>query len=132
MGVETLILSGGIDILADHLAEEGMISHSIANGIEFDEEGKPTGNGILKVPLRDKGSVLRHYIDEMGPFSLILTVGDSIVDITMFEISDVSIAFRPEGEEVEHKATDIVKLGNLMLVRDIIIRHISEGHNNLL
>ncbi len=132
MGVETLILSGGIDILADHLAEEGVITHSIANGIEFDEEGMPTGEGILRVPLRDKGSVLGSYIHEMGPFSPILTVGDSIVDITMFKISDVSIAFRPEEEEVEQRATEIVKGGNLMLVEDIIIRHITETHNNLL
>lgn len=124
MGIETLILSGGIDILAEKLAEEGSIPHSIANGIEFDEEGIPTGRGILRVPLRDKGSALHRYINAMGPFSPILTVGDSIVDITMFEISDLSIAFRPEEEVVERKANEIVKEGDLGIVKDIIIRHI--------
>jgi HAD superfamily PSPase-like hydrolase len=131
-GIETVILSGGIDILADQLAREGRIGSVLANGIEFDINGHLTGKGILRVPLRDKGSVLRKFIKERGPFYPVISVGDSHVDITMFEISDISIAFRPESKEVSDSSTITIDRGGLGEVERVIIEQLAKVHHKLL
>lgn len=131
-GIETVIISGGIDILARKLAIEGGIGSILANGIEFDGGGLLTGKGILRVPLRDKGSVLKKFIDERGPFYPVLSVGDSPVDITMFDISDISIAFRPESKKVSDSSTITIEKGGLGDVEREIDKQLSKVHHKLL
>ena len=131
-GIDTLILSGGIDILADQLAREGGIGSVLANGIEFDVRGLLTGKGILRVPLRDKGSVLNRFIKERGPFYPVVSVGDSPVDITMFGVSDISIAFRPESREVAEVSTITIENGGLGDVECAINEELENLHHKLL
>jgi phosphoserine phosphatase len=126
-GVELAILSGGIDILADRLGKEGGFNLMMANGIEIDKEGRLTGSGILNVPLREKGSVLRSLIDRGGMIGPVIVVGDSAVDITMFENADLSIAFRPETEMVADKADIVVNEPDLSKVSDRIIGYLRES-----
>lgn len=120
-GFELAILSGGIDLLAERLGKEGGFDHILANGIEADDDGVLTGNGILRVPLRDKGSALRSYLGERGEYGPIVAVGDSEVDITMFQTADLSIAFRPETEKVARNSDHVVNEADLSKVLESIV-----------
>lgn len=109
MGFMTAIISGGLDILAKKLSEGSNMDGYFANGIEFTSRGDLTGNGILEVPLRDKGSVFDNpEFRKMDP-GAIISIGDSEVDITMFERSDLSIAFRPENDTVRDHADIVIE-----------------------
>ncbi|MEA3557664.1 MAG: HAD-IB family phosphatase [Candidatus Thermoplasmatota archaeon] len=119
-GIAPVILSGGIDILANRLGDLGGFHQVHANGLKTDRDGNLVGGGILRVPLRDKGSVLRMIMGE-GTFHPVSAVGDSLVDVPMFEIADISIAFRPDSEEVSRRADHVVLEADLRKVARIII-----------
>mgnify|MGYP005858767653 CR=1 FL=1 len=119
-GFSLIIISGGLDLLADRLMELGGFNGSFANGISKGKDGQIDGEGILRVPLRDKGSVMKG-LKGYGP---IAAVGDSLVDIPMFRKADISIAFRPENEEVASSADHVVDEPDLTIVSDLILREI--------
>ena len=48
-GVKTGIVSGGIDLIANDIGEQCGIDNIIANGVEADENGTLTGEGIWRV-----------------------------------------------------------------------------------
>lgn len=121
-GAAVYILSGGIDLLANALCGVSGMDGAHANGIMFDNEGKLTGEGILRVPLRDKGSVLKKL--GSNGFGPIISVGDSHVDITMFENSDLSIAFRPESDRVSEAADVTITGSDLTPVIDVILEYL--------
>lgn len=102
------IISGGLDILSARLAREGGFRWHHANGLVAASNGILTGEGILRVPLRDKGSVLRK-VREMNGFERVAVVGDSAVDISMFREADLSIAFRPMDQRVAEAADLVVR-----------------------
>jgi phosphoserine phosphatase len=123
-GVELAILSGGIDILAEELGRKGDIDHIFANGIGSGSKGELTGRGILNVPLRNKGSVLRSFLKNRPEFGPVFAIGDSEVDITMFQVADLSIAFRPENERVSENADVVIDDPDLSRVSSLIIDHL--------
>lgn len=101
-GIKTCIISGGIDLLADYIGERCGVDKVMANGLAADESGKLTGEGILRVKLRDKASTLRQVLDEfnIAPEKC-AAIGNSWVDISMFEIAKFGIAFNPiDGETI--------------------------------
>lgn len=116
-GVRTAIISGGIDILAERIGRELGIDHIIANGLDFDENGRLTGNGILRVVLKDKGIALRRLMEELGVERKdCAAVGDSNIDATMFKECALSIAFNPKDEAAEAKKyADYVVYGKSLL-----------------
>jgi len=107
-GIKTCIVSGGIDLLADHIGTICGVDSVISNGLTADENGKLLGDGILRVELRDKASALRNIMDEFGVEpSRCAAIGNSWVDVSMFKISGYGIAFNPiDGETI--KQADIV------------------------
>jgi phosphoserine phosphatase len=101
-GVITCIISGGIDLLADHIGEKYGVDRVMSNGLAADETGKLTGEGILRVKLRDKASALRQMLEEfnIAP-ERCAAIGNSWVDIPMFEVAKFGIAFNPiDGETI--------------------------------
>jgi len=114
------IISGGLDLLAERIGAEGGFHHIFANGLAADNDGNLTGEGVLRVPLMDKGSVLRSLIDRGEGLGPVVVVGDSIVDISMFEVCDLSIAFRPEAGEVFDAADRIITIPDLRLIPETI------------
>ncbi|MBN1389592.1 MAG: HAD-IB family phosphatase [Candidatus Thermoplasmatota archaeon] len=119
-GAETVIISGGLDLLACRLAVMGGFAGYVANGLNTRDDGTLTGEGVLRVPLIDKGSVVRRMIGEDTVHGPVVAVGDSVVDISMFRAADLSIAFRPENREVETAADFVVQAPDLTKVLDII------------
>ncbi len=101
-GIKTCIISGGIDLLADDIGKKCGVDKVMANGLAADESGKLTGEGILRVKLRDKASTLRQILEEfnISP-ERCAAIGNSWVDISMFEIAKFGIAFNPiDGETI--------------------------------
>ncbi|MBN1538774.1 MAG: HAD family phosphatase [Candidatus Thermoplasmatota archaeon] len=126
MGAELAIISGGLDLLAERLGAIVDFDHCIANGLAARDDGTLTGEGILRVPLSDKGSVLRKMLGNSGTYGPVVSVGDSSVDIPMFGPSDLSIAFRPEAKEVETAADVVVQTPDLEVILDILVGHLQD------
>jgi phosphoserine phosphatase len=116
-GVRTAIVSGGIDVLAHRVARELGIDIALANGFRVTETGELTGEGIIRVPVNDKESVLAHLQDQLGiPPEETAAVGNSEIDVGLFRRSRMGIAFRPEDEAVRRHAGRIVNEKDLGLV----------------
>jgi len=58
-GIRTTIVSGGLDIVAERIANSYGFDEYWANGVETDENGRLTGEGVLRVELRNKATALR-------------------------------------------------------------------------
>ncbi len=95
-GIGTGIVSGGIDYLANDVAKSCGIEHVLANGLEQDENGRLTGEGVLRVELLDKGKALNELLANLGiePKDCAV-IGNSCIDVSMFEVGGFSIAFKP-------------------------------------
>ncbi len=125
-GVDLAIISGGIDILADRMGNILNTSTVHANGIAYNEDRELTGEGILRVPLRDKGSVLRSIVDNDRRAGPVIAVGDSPVDITMFKEADLSIAFNPDSDLVSESADIVILEKDLKEVSRAILKWLKE------
>jgi len=120
-GIKTVIISGGLDILANRVKEELGMDYSIANGLEFDSFGYLTGKGILNVELRNKGEPLRRIKALFGlKKENVASVGNTHIDVGMFEESAIGIAFRPEDEIVKRKADFVVENDMREIIRCIL------------
>ncbi|MBS3815028.1 MAG: HAD-IB family phosphatase [Hadesarchaea archaeon] len=106
-GYEVAIITGGLDILADKVAQELGIPHVLSNSLETDEEGYLTGEGIFRVdPLR-KYKALRDFTSEIGAeMSECVGVGDSKYDTSLLEHVGLGIAIGGNEELIE--VADIV------------------------
>jgi phosphoserine phosphatase len=120
-GFDLIVISGGLDSLSERIGREIPFSALYCNGLEHDRSGRLTGEGILRVPLRDKGGVLRGHLDG-GDYDWVACVGDSIVDVTMFAQSDLSIAFRPMDDHAVRGADMVIDSMDLRAASDAIIQ----------
>ncbi len=116
-GIKCIIVSGGLDIVAEKVASSFGFDDWVANGVECDENGVLTGEGMLRVELRNKRTalermLLKHNVDR----SRSACVGDSFVDIPMFEACAFSIAFNPTDEMAAESASVIVRAESLEAV----------------
>ncbi len=110
--VKTAIVSAGLDILAERIAQELGIDYVFANGIKTDNNGRLNGEGIIGVKLMYKDKTVSRLSDQLGiPLERIAAVGNSCFDIPMLETCGLGIAFNPEDDCVRKKA-DIVIEGN--------------------
>ncbi len=120
-GVATAIISGGIDLLARRIGRELGVDHVLANGVETTPEGRLTGEGIIRVPIRDKESVLAALQERTGiPPSATASVGNSEIDAGLFRRSRLGIAFLPEDETVRRAAGRVVELKDLREVARLL------------
>jgi len=107
-GTKTAIVSGGLEPLAARVARTVGIDRCLANGLEADEDGRLLGDGILKVALNDKATPLLELLEEMGIApERCAAVGNSYIDIPMFEVTGFGVAFDPHDERVR-QAADVV------------------------
>ena len=108
--IQTAIVSAGLDILADKVADELGIDYVYANGIETDAQGHLNGVGILGVQLMYKELVVKDLSEKTKiPLEKIASVGNSCYDIPMFETSGLGIAFNPSDECTKEKADIVVE-----------------------
>jgi phosphoserine phosphatase len=120
--VTTAIVSGGIDVLARRVARELGIDVALANGFRVTAEGRLTGEGIIRVPIRDKEAVVRKLQDDLGiaPEET-ASVGNSEIDVGMFRRSAIGVAFLPEDDLVRKGATNVVEEKDLARLIPILL-----------
>lgn len=118
-GFKTAIVSAGIDILADLIAQKLPFDMQLANGLEEDSSGRLSGMGILRVKLIDKGDAVTEVQMQLGAtMEDTVSVGNSRYDISMFERSRLGIAFRPSDETVRRAAGAVVEEKDLSKILD--------------
>ncbi|MCI4323816.1 MAG: HAD-IB family phosphatase [Thermoplasmata archaeon] len=120
-GVRTAIVSGGIDILAERLAEEFQIDYVFANGLATTSDGQLTGEGVVRVPIKRKGEAVKALRERLGiPLAAVAAVGNSDIDVSMFRQSRIGIAFRPADDLVRAGATQVVADPSLAALRPLL------------
>lgn len=106
-GYQVAIVTGGLDILAKKVADRLKIEHILANGLEVDERGYLTGEGIFRVEPYGKHEALEKLADRLGiRMSECVGVGDSKYDSNLFEHVGLGVAVG--GDEVLARVADVV------------------------
>jgi len=92
------IITGGIDVLAEKVARRLKIDHVLANGLEVDERGYLTGEGIFRVEPYMKHEALMRLIGELDlTLAECVAVGDSKYDANFLKHAGLGVAI---GEDV--------------------------------
>lgn len=121
-GVATAIVSGGVDVMAENVARRLGIPRVAANGFVYDADGHITGEGVVRTPLNDKAAPLLRFAAESGvPLGQVLAIGNSLPDVSMFDVAGRSIAFHPEDDYARRHATWVVEDGPLDRVLPLIL-----------
>ncbi|MEA3204082.1 MAG: phosphoserine phosphatase [Thermoplasmata archaeon] len=113
-GIQMAIVSGGVDVMAEEVARRLGILHVAANGFVYDADGHITGEGVVRTPLNDKAAPVVRFAQELGvPLRNVACVGNSLPDVSMFEVAGRSIAFHPEDDYTRQHATWTIEAGPL-------------------
>lgn len=129
-GVKTVLVTGGIDLLADRVCRETGIDHYLANSLELDAGGFLTGEGVLRVPIVDKGTPTRDYREKAGArLARTAAVGNSRFDIPMFRETGRCVAFCPVDDEVRAAAHAVVEEKDLTKVLPHLLPPHGDGHH---
>jgi len=124
-GIQTAIVSAGIDVLARRVADEAGIDHVFANGLKTDKDGFVTGEGVLNVRLMYKEKTVKKLSELSNvPLECIAAVGNSCFDIPMFEACGLGIAFNPEDDCVREVADVVVEAKDLCEILPSIEKYI--------
>jgi len=108
--IKTAVVSAGLDILAYRVADELGIDYVLANGVKTDGQGRLNGVGVLGVRLMYKDLAVKALAEQQNtPLERIASVGNSCLDIPMFEVSGLGIAFNPDDDCIRKAADVIVK-----------------------
>ena len=117
--IKTIILSGGIQYLADKWAKKWNMSEALANDLIDDKDGNLTA--IINSSGHNKGPVMEKMIEKYNcEKNEIAAVGDTIVDVPTFERAGLSIAVNTDDERVISKANYHLK-GDLTELQRLII-----------
>ena len=117
--VKTIILSGGIQFLADKWARKWNMDGALANELIDDKDGNLTA--IIKSSGHNKGPVMEKMIEKYNlKKNEIAAIGDTMVDIPTFERAGLSVAVNTEDERVITKADYHLK-GNLTELTKLIL-----------
>jgi phosphoserine phosphatase len=123
-GMRCVIVSGGLDMAARRIAEQNGFDDHIANSLACDENGRLTGEGVLRVELTNKRRALERFQEKYGvPAERTVAIGNSFVDVSMFSASGLSIAFNPIDETVERSADVVLRSKDLRDVLHPILGH---------
>ncbi len=112
----TAVVSGGLRPLVEHIGEQ-YFDWIMVNDVE---EGL-TGEGILEVPLNDKGRPFEEVIKKARVSERdTVAVGNSFIDVPMLEQAGIGIAFNPNDEEVCSAADVVIKEKDLRKILEHI------------
>lgn len=124
--IKTAIVSAGLDILAERVADQLGIDHVFSNGIKTDKNGCLNNEGIIGVKLMHKDQAVKKLAEKLNlPLDSVAAVGNSCFDIPMFETSGLGIAFNPEDDCVREHADVVVEGRDLSLILPVISEYIS-------
>jgi phosphoserine phosphatase len=85
-GIQTALVTSGIDILAKEVAHALRIDHWVANGLKFDKNGKLLPTGVGRVDPTRKDFAYRKLLRRIGiPAKSTIAVGDTIYDLAFLK-----------------------------------------------
>ena len=117
--IKTIILSGGIQYLADKWAKKWNMSEALANDLIDDKDGNLTA--IINSSGHNKGPVMEKMIEKYNcEKNEIAAVGDTIVDVPTFERAGLSIAVNTNDERVISRANYHLE-GDLSELEELIV-----------
>ena len=122
--LKTAILSGGLDIMANHIGQRVGIDYVLTN-ILHHRDGVLTGEVDNLVAWGGKADVISQITGHFGiPLKETAFVGDGRNDMSVFKVVGFSIAFNPEDQEVAETADIVIRQDDL---RAILPHLISES-----
>lgn len=102
-----VIISGGLQTLADRIKDMFNMDYAIANRLLV-EDGRVAGIDQV-VDFKGKGRVLAEIAGSYGlEAKECAVIGDYVNDIPMFRVSGFSIAFNPKDKEVIKYADEVI------------------------
>ncbi len=121
-GMRSVIVSGGLDIVAEKIAKRFGFDDFVANGLECDAAGKLTGEGVLRVELVNKRRALDAFLQKYQvKAERAVAIGNSFVDASMFEGCGLSIAFNPIDSFVKEQADHVINSKDLRTILHFIL-----------
>ena len=85
-GIKTALVTSGIDILANKVAEELEIDYWVANGLKFDRSGILQPDGIGRVDPTRKNIAYQKLLSKVGiPTEQTIAVGDTVYDLSFLK-----------------------------------------------
>lgn len=122
-GVSTGIVSGGLDLLSGRVATDLGMDFHLANELVLDEAGYLVGEGVVHVPIRDKGTPTRRFaVEARVGKARAAAVGNSEWDVTMFRETGFGVAVNPFDDGVRKGAHVVVEGRDLLPVLDALLR----------
>ncbi len=113
-GIDVAVVTSGIDILAERVAESLGIGHWLANGLRFDGNGVLLERGIGRVDPRRKDVAYRRMLGRLGiDVKRTIAVGDTIYDLEFLKAAGkgfmLAHSTRVDNPEIIHieKLTEI-------------------------
>lgn len=112
-GVRTAIISTGLDVQAQQVAQDLGVWRSASNELVV-ERGRLTGQARVHVTEESKGEVMARFRAEAGARpEECLAVGDGPADIQLFAQAGLAIAVCPRDQAVRQAAHVVLEDGNL-------------------
>jgi phosphoserine phosphatase len=122
-GIKSVIVSGGIDVAAQMIANEFGFDCYAGNSILAYPDGRLTGEGRVNVDLRDKGIVTKEFMNRFGVSKEeTVAVGNSYTDVKMLEAAGLAIAFNPIDDAVVNVADIVIRSNNISDILDVILK----------
>lgn len=107
--IRTAILSGGLDLMANDIAQRVGIEYVLTNKL-IHKNGLLTGEVDVLVGWGEKVEEIKHITSHFGiPLERTAFVGDGKNDMSVFSVVALAIAFNPEHEEVAGAAKVTVR-----------------------
>ncbi len=93
LGYDVAIVSAGLDLLANKIAEALGLTSVIANGLQTDDRGYLTGRGVFRVDPLHKDVALETLLNGLGiTLNECMSVGDSKYDLTFLQRAAFGVA----------------------------------------
>jgi len=127
-GMKVAILSGGVDLLANDVARRLGIDYVLTNHL-LHRDGVLTGEVEVNVGWGAKVEEIGQIVDHFGTtLRETCFVGDGKNDISVFSVVGLSIAFRPENDDVANSASVVIREDDLRLILPHIVKrhHVSK------
>ncbi|MBO3769969.1 MAG: HAD-IB family phosphatase [Thermoproteota archaeon] len=102
LGVKRVIVTSGLNVLAERICRELEVDECISNEMIFDENGLFTGNVIVNVDPSNKAKVLEDVCRKYSiPLKDSIAIGDTRYDESMFRIAGLSILlYKKRGQSI--------------------------------
>lgn len=118
IGLKIVIITAGIDILAEKVAKEVYADKVFSNKLKTDSEGYLVGEGIEVVEPRRKDKILETVSKEEDvSLNETIAVGDTVYDLNMLKKAGLGLYFGDKNEIVD---TRIYKIHSLYEIIDYV------------